>query len=107
MTKTCSIIQFDFNRKVELLAMAILLRRNIAQCDDRAAQRQCGATTARRDNRPAVGWVWTSRNLILDEALIAGTHMDRVAHNLVCNELISLDVLKANQQLSTDFEDGT
>ena len=30
--------------------------------DDRAA-------TARRDDRAAVGWAWTGRNLILDEAL--------------------------------------
>ena len=33
--------------------MAILLSKNIAKCDDRAA----------------VGWAWTGRNLILDEAL--------------------------------------
>ena len=39
--------------KVELLVMAILLSKNIAQCDDRAA----------------VDWAWTGRNLILDEAL--------------------------------------
>ena len=26
-------------------------------------------TTARRDDRAAVGWAWTGRNLILDEAL--------------------------------------
>ncbi len=47
--------------KVELLVMAILLSKNIAQCDDRA----------RRDDRAAVGWAWTGRNLILDEALKA------------------------------------
>ena len=46
--------------------MGILLRKNIAQCDDRAARRP-------RDNRPAVGWVWTGRNLILDEALHLGS----------------------------------
>ena len=40
--------------------MAILLSKNIAQCDDRAR---------RRDDRAAVGWAWTGRNLILDEAL--------------------------------------
>ncbi len=45
--------------------MAILLSKNIAQCDDRA--RPCA--TARRDDRAAVGWAWTGRNLILDEAL--------------------------------------
>ena len=49
--------------------MAILLSKNIAQCDDRAARRPRGATTARRDDRTAVGWAWTGRNLILDEAL--------------------------------------
>ena len=27
--------------------------------------------TARRDDRAAVGWAWTGRNLILDEALLA------------------------------------
>ena len=48
--------------KVELLVMAILLSKNIAQCDGRA----------RRDDRAAVGWAWTGRNLILDEALIRG-----------------------------------
>ena len=53
--------------KVELLAIAILLSKNIAQCDDRAGPR--GATTARRDDRAAVGLAWTGRNLILDEAL--------------------------------------
>ena len=57
--------------KVELLVMAILLSKNIAQCDDRARPR--AATTARRDDRAAVGWAWTGRNLILDEALpVAG-----------------------------------
>ena len=55
--------------KVELLVMAILLSKNIAQCDDRTRPR--GATTARRDDRAAVGWAWTGRNLILDEALQA------------------------------------
>ena len=50
--------------------MAILLSKNIAQCDDRARPR--GATTARRDDRAAVGWAWTGRNLILDEALGGG-----------------------------------
>ena len=29
------------------------------------------AMTARRDDRAAVGWAWTGRNLILDEALEA------------------------------------
>ena len=28
--------------------------------------------TARRDDRAAVGWAWTGRNLILDEALAEG-----------------------------------
>ena len=28
------------------------------------------ATTARRNDRAAVGWAWTGRNLILDEALV-------------------------------------
>ena len=56
--------------KVELLVMAILLSKNIAQCDDRARPR--GATTTRRDDRAAVGWAWTGRNLILDEALLEG-----------------------------------
>ena len=55
--------------KVELLVMAILLSKNIAQCDDRAARRPSGVTTERRDDRAAVGWAWTGRNLILDEAL--------------------------------------
>ena len=50
--------------------MAILLSKNIAQCDDRAERRPRGATTARCDDRAAVGWAWTGRNLILDEALI-------------------------------------
>ena len=54
--------------KVELLVMAILLSKNIAQCDDRARPR--GAMTARCDDRVAVGWAWTGRNLILDEALV-------------------------------------
>ncbi len=60
--------------KVELLVMAILLSKNIAQCDDRARPR--GATTAPRDDRTVrrphratTGWAWTGRNLILDEAL--------------------------------------
>ena len=48
--------------------MAILLSKNIAQCDDHALPR--GATTARRDDRAAVGWAWTGRNL--DEALAGG-----------------------------------
>ena len=56
--------------KVELLVMAILLSKNIAQCDDRA----------RRDDRAAVGWAWTGRNLILDEALIGLTFSRLVAH---------------------------
>ena len=43
-------------RKVEFLVMAILLSNNIAQCDARAT----------------VGWAWTGRNLILDEALYGG-----------------------------------
>ena len=30
------------------------------------------ATTARRNDRAAVGWAWTGRNLILDEALQLG-----------------------------------
>ena len=59
--------------KVELLVMAILLSKNIAQCDDRARPR--GATTARRDVRAAVGWAWTGRNLILDEALRTYTYL--------------------------------
>ena len=52
--------------------MAILLSKNIAQCDDRA-------TTARRDDRAAVGWAWTGRNLILDEALRTVTPLDSSA----------------------------
>ena len=32
-------------------------------------RRPCGTTTVRRDNRAAVSWAWTGRNLILDEAL--------------------------------------
>ena len=44
--------------------MAILLSKNIAQCDDRARRPR-----TRRDDRAAVGWAWTGRNLILDEAL--------------------------------------
>ena len=55
--------------------MAILLSQNIAQCDDRARPR--GATTARRDDRAAVGWAWTGRNLILDEALFGRISMSR------------------------------
>ena len=55
--------------KVELLVMAILLSKNIAQCDDRA----------RRDDRAAVGWAWTGRNLILDEALLLGSKDRQVA----------------------------
>ena len=51
--------------KVELLVMAILLSKNIAQCDDRA----------RHDDRAAVGWAWTGRNLILDEALCGAIHV--------------------------------
>ena len=43
--------------------MAISLSKNIAQCDDRARP---------RDDRAAVGWAWTGRNLILDEALMLG-----------------------------------
>ena len=62
-------MKFPFLGKVELLVMAILLSKNIAQCDDRA--RPHGLTTARRDDRAAVGWAWTGRNLILDEALAA------------------------------------
>ena len=61
--------------KVELLVMAILLNKNIAQCDDRAPPR--GAMTARRDDRAAVGWAWTGRNLILDEALHDGEPVSR------------------------------
>ena len=43
--------------------MATLLSKNIAQCADRARQ---------RDDCAAVGWAWTGRNLILDEALKGG-----------------------------------
>ena len=39
--------------------MAILLSNNIAQCGD---------------VRAAVGWAWTGRNLILDEALATCGH---------------------------------
>ena len=35
--------------------------------DDRVARRSRG-----RDDRAAVGWAWTGRNLILDEALRPG-----------------------------------
>ena len=49
--------------KVELLVMAILLSKNIAQCDDRAQPH--GATTAQRSVRLGLG-----RTLILDEALV-------------------------------------
>ena len=49
-------------RKVELLVMAILLSNNIAQCDDSAVRRP-------RDDLAAVGWAWTGRNVMLDEAL--------------------------------------
>ena len=49
--------------KVELLIMPILLSKNIAKCDDRAQP---------RGDRAAVGWAWTGRNLILDEALGGG-----------------------------------
>ena len=65
-------------RKVELL-MAILLSNNIAQCDDRArddraARRPRGATTVRWSvDRAVVGWAWTGKNLILDEALGTST----------------------------------
>ena len=45
--------------------MAILLSKNIAQCDDRAARRP--------PDRAAVGWAWTGRNIILDEALATAT----------------------------------
>ena len=47
---------FDF-KDLELLVMAILLSNDIAQCDDHAA----------------VGWAWTGRNLILDEAVAVDT----------------------------------
>ena len=46
-------MKFDFRES------RIISNGNIAQCDDRA----------RRDDRVAVGWAWTGRNLILDEAL--------------------------------------
>ena len=52
--------------------MAILLSKNIAQCDDRARPRGDRAARRREDRaarRAAVGWAWTGRNLILDEAL--------------------------------------
>ena len=47
---------------------------------DRAARRPRGATTVRRDDRTAVGWAWTGRNLILDEAL-AHTHTPHTTHH--------------------------
>ncbi len=76
--------------KVELLVMAIFLSKNIAQCDDRARPR--GATTARRDDRTAVGWAWTGRNLILDEALCG--------HNIVTPEL---NFLSAESSTTVQF----
>ena len=62
--------------KVELLVMAILLSENIAQCGDRTA----------------VGWAWTGRNLILDEALCG--------HNIVTPEL---NFLSAESSTTVQF----
>ena len=39
------------------------------------------ATTARRNDRAAVGWAWTGRNLILDEALYGGSILVHVGTN--------------------------
>ena len=66
--------------KVELLVMAILLSKNIAQYDDRArhddraARRPC-------DDRAAVGWAWTGRNPILDEALVRMHSFNHLCYN--------------------------
>ena len=47
-----------------ILLNLISLNNNIAQSDDRAVRRPCGATTARHDRAG-----WTGKNLLLDEAL--------------------------------------
>ena len=47
-----------------ILLNLISLNNNIAQFDDRAVRRPCGATTARHDRAG-----WTGKNLVLDEAL--------------------------------------
>ena len=60
-------MKFDF-REGRIISNGNI--KNIVQCDDRAARRPRGVTTARRDDRAAVGWAWTGRNLILDEALL-------------------------------------
>ncbi len=62
-------MKFDFR---ESRIISVKISPNVTTVRDRAARRPCGATTVRRDDRAAVGWAWTGRNLILDEALGKG-----------------------------------
>ena len=55
-------MKFDFRES------RIISNGNIIKSKYRPMWRPCA--TARRDNRAAVGWAWTGRNLILDEALL-------------------------------------
>ena len=58
-------MKFDFRES------RIISNGNIIKSKYRPMWRTRGGTTARRrrDDRAAVGWAWTGRNLILDEAL--------------------------------------
>ena len=58
-------MKFDFRES------RIISNGNIIKYKYRPMWRLCA--TARRDDRAAVGWAWTGRNLILDEALSVGT----------------------------------
>ena len=85
--------------KVELLVMAILLSKNIAQCDDRARPR--GATTAWRDDCAAVGWAWTGRNLILDEALLLAEPFMLAEGDAPCQKLVNVVILQSDNWSDT------
>ena len=50
------------------------------------------ATTARRDDRAAVGWAWTGRNLTLDEALRTGD-VFRIPRNFSNSDLITVNIM--------------
>ena len=81
-------MKFGFREsRITVLVMAILLSKNIAQCDDRA----------RRDDRAAVGWAWTGRNLILDEAL----RPDLVIHYSDANVI---KIIELTVPFETNFE---
>ena len=61
-------MKFDFRES------RIISNGNIIKYKYRPMWRPCA--TARRDDRAAVGWAWTGRNLILDEALHMGIYFE-------------------------------